>query len=60
MTANKYLSIDELVERYRGQIKKGTLAVWRSQKKGPPFIKLGKKVLYTVDGVEKWEAKNGG
>jgi len=31
-----------------------TLATWRSQKRGPPFVKLGKKVFYTVTEFGAW------
>ncbi len=32
----------------------GTLANLRSKKQGPPYILLGRKVLYRVDLFEKW------
>lgn len=32
----------------------GTLATWRSQKAGPPFVKLGKRVFYTQSGFTTW------
>ena len=42
------------VERIFG-IKQGTLAVWRSKGKGPPFYKKGHKiVLYKYEEVEEW------
>jgi hypothetical protein len=31
-----------------------TLATWRSQKKGPPNVKLGKRVFYTVNDLANW------
>lgn len=31
-----------------------TLATWRSQKKGPPFVKLGKRVFYTQQDIVQW------
>lgn len=31
-----------------------TLATWRSQRKGPPYVKLGKKVFYTVRDLGEW------
>jgi hypothetical protein len=51
-----YLTPDQLVERWNGAITKGTLANWRSKKKGPSFTKMGEKVLYPIDKLEKWEA----
>lgn len=32
----------------------GTLATWRSQGKGPPSVKLGKRVFYTVPDLGTW------
>lgn len=31
-----------------------TLATWRSQKKGPSYVKLGKRVFYTVPDLAAW------
>jgi predicted DNA-binding transcriptional regulator AlpA len=43
-------------------VSEGTLRNWRSQKKGPPFIKLGKTsnadVRYEIDEVQRWLKKN--
>jgi hypothetical protein len=36
----------------------GTLANWRVQEKGPPFIKFGSRVRYPLASLEKWEANN--
>lgn len=42
-----------------GQLKipKATLAFWRSQGKGPKFIKVGRHVRYTQEAVEEYLAK---
>lgn len=32
----------------------GTLANWRTQGKGPEYVKVGGKVLYMVDKLEAW------
>ena len=34
-----------------------TLAHWRSQKKGPPYVKVGQQILYSRDGVRRWLAR---
>ena len=47
----RYLTPKEVEERYR--IKVGTLANWRSQKKGPPYTKVG-GIKYPVDEFEKF------
>lgn len=51
----KYLNAKDLVARWKDEVTTGTLANWRSQRRGPPFIKLGSKVLYPVDKLEEWE-----
>jgi len=32
----------------------GTLQNWRSQKKGPKFFKVNRKILYRVEDLEKF------
>ncbi len=31
-----------------------TLAMWRYRGKGPPYRKLGRIVVYFVDGLDQW------
>ena len=31
-----------------------TLRVWRSQDKGPAYLKIGSRVFYTGDALNKW------
>lgn len=31
-----------------------TLATWRGQRQGPPYVKLGKRVFYTLALVSQW------
>ncbi len=33
---------------------KRTLEKWRSEGTGPPFLKLGRRVLYSVADLEEW------
>ena len=35
-------------------VEPSTLATWRSQGKGPEYVKLGKGVFYTVNDMSKW------
>lgn len=58
MTDATYLTTEEVAERYRGQISTGTLENWRVQKIGPPFIKIGKAVLYPVAELDAWDRRN--
>jgi len=48
----KYLTSAE-VEEMIG-VKQQTLAHWRSQGKGPQYIKIGKVIRYALDELEKW------
>lgn len=41
MTDLKFLTAEEVSERYRGQISIGTLWNWRAMRIGPPFVKIG-------------------
>lgn len=52
----KFITPRQLSERWGGSIGVNTLANWRSGGDGPPFIKIGAKVLYVLADVEAWEA----
>lgn len=54
----KYLTPEDLVARWGGSTTKGTLANWRSKRKGPPYSKRGTRVVYPLDKLEAWEAAN--
>jgi hypothetical protein len=56
--AAKLLTPGQLALRWRGTISLGTLANWRSLGKGPPFLKLGGRVRYPVDGLVAYEKQN--
>ncbi len=58
MTESKYLTTEEVCDRYRDEVSVGTLRNWRAQRVGPPFIKIGKSVLYPVQGLDEWDKKN--
>lgn len=49
------LTIDELVERWKGIIKRQTLANWRSKGQGPSYQKIGGRVLYPLSEIERYE-----
>lgn len=51
-----FLTEDEVVTRYRQALAAGTLRNWRSKGIGPPFIRIGKAVLYARADLEAWEA----
>ncbi|PPD10044.1 MAG: DNA-binding protein [Methylocystis sp.] len=58
MADNKFLTPEEVSERYRGGISVGTLRNWRAMRIGPAFVKIGKAVLYPIDELDAWDQKN--
>jgi hypothetical protein len=58
MAESKFLTAEEVAERYRGGISVGTLRNWRAMRLGPSFVKVGKAVLYPVDELDAWDEKN--
>jgi hypothetical protein len=52
-----FLTLNEVVERYRGQISEGTLRNWRSMRIGPSFIKIGKASL-SLEDLDRWDCRN--
>jgi hypothetical protein len=58
MNDKKYLTAEEVSERYRGEITVGTLRNWRAGRIGPAFVKIGKAVLYPIDELDAWDQKN--
>jgi hypothetical protein len=58
MTDKKFLTAEEVSERYRGEVTVGTLRNWRAMRIGPAFVKIGKAVLYPVAELESWDKDN--
>lgn len=58
MSDRMFLTLNEVVERYRGQISEGTLRNWRSMRVGPSFLKIGKAVLYPLGELDRWDRRN--
>lgn len=52
MTVSGYMKPEELAEQLEVQLT--TLAKWRRQERGPPFIRAGRQILYARAGVTKW------
>ena len=48
-----YLTSKEVADRWR--LSDQTLANWRSAGKGPPFIRVGSRVLYPIEGINAYE-----
>lgn len=57
-SAPVFLTPRQLMQRWKYSIVPGTLANWRSQKKGPPYQKIGSKVVYPLAELEAWERLN--
>ncbi len=53
-----FLTLEEVVERCRGQVSEGTLRNWRSMRIGPSFIKIGKAILYPLEELNRWDRGN--
>ena len=58
MSDNKFLTAEEVSERYRGSVSIGTLRNWRAMRIGPTFVKIGKAVLYPTNELDAWDQKN--
>lgn len=58
MTDTKFLTIEEVSERSRAAISVGTLRNWRAMQIGPPYVKIGKAVLYPINELDPWDRKN--
>jgi hypothetical protein len=58
MSEHKFLTTEEVSERYRGIVTVGTLENWRAMRIGPPFVKIGKAVLYPVSELDAWDRGN--
>lgn len=52
---HRYLNTQEVAERLR--LSEGTLANWRTKGEGPRYVKLGRKVLYSVAEVDAYEQR---
>jgi len=57
MGDRKYLTAEEVSDRYRGAVSVGTLRNWRAMRVGPA-IKIGKAVLYPIDELDAWDKRN--
>jgi len=53
----KYLTAEQLRQRWGGNVSVRTLSNWRSLGTGPKFTKLGGRVVYPLHEVEAFEAR---
>lgn len=54
-TGQTYLTPGELVVRWRSAVTVKTLRNWRSAGRGPDYVTLGTRVLYSLEAVERYE-----
>ncbi len=54
--SSTFLTTEELAERHRTT--PAAIAARRYRGEGPPALKVGKRLLYRLDLVEKWERVN--
>jgi hypothetical protein len=57
MSAELFLTPEQLCARYGGRINPRTLANWRSAGVSPPFTKVGGRILYPLRALEEWEQR---
>ena len=55
MSEKVFLTTEQLSERWGGRPASGTLRNWRSQGKGPSFVKMGNMVKYPLSAILKFE-----
>jgi hypothetical protein len=54
----EFLTPYELHKRWARAISLKTLANWRSLRYGPPYSKVGGRVLYRIAHIVDWEERN--
>lgn len=54
--SNTYLTTKELSKRWK--INPNTIEHWRTSGFGPEFIRIGRKVLYSLESILEFENKN--
>lgn len=54
-THEVFLTVTELSARYGGKLAVRTFNNWRTVGGGPPFLKIGGRVLYRLSDVIAWE-----
>lgn len=58
MSDGKFLTPEEVAERYRGAVSLGTLRNWRKKRYGSAFLKIGRSILYLVEEFDTWDKRN--
>lgn len=58
LPGNEFLTTRQVSARYAGAVTVGTLRNWRSLKRGPPFVNVGRRVMYRISDLVAWEKVN--
>ncbi|MGA4191071.1 helix-turn-helix transcriptional regulator [Ralstonia nicotianae] len=53
----KYLTPQQVSDRYAGRISPRTLANWRYLGNGPRFVRIGGRIAYRLEDLEAWETR---
>ena len=57
--SNKILSPKDVVENYPAlTTSEGTLANWRTQKRGPRYFRVSRKIVYRASDIEDFLFRN--
>lgn len=48
--------LDEQEAAAKLRLSGGTLRQWRYKREGPPFVKLGRRIMYRPEDVARWLA----
>lgn len=51
--SDQHLKEEDLARRWGLSVR--TLQRWRWAKKGPPYLKIGHRVVYRLSDIEAWE-----
>jgi|LauGreDrversion4_2_1035121.scaffolds.fasta_scaffold165115_2 excisionase family DNA binding protein len=54
--AIKFLTVNQIATLLQRSLR--TLETWRRNGNGPPFIRIGRRVLYRCSDIEAWLAEN--
>lgn len=58
MSRPEFLTPAQLSDRWGRRINVRTLANWRTAGTGPRYVKIGGAIMYRLDDIQAYEAKN--
>lgn len=57
-SVTEYITAETLIKRWGGAVTDGTLRNWRSERRGPPWARFEKRVVYPLAELIEWEKLN--